>query len=217
MDLMHSERLPLAQQVALLAGLTAAAFSFRFLPYAFEEYQAWQMLLWASPVLAMFLLGVSKCRSYWLGLLLPMAGFIVSDIVIQVILTAQGKPTSSLAGRLVTYGLFLGLSQLGLLLRYLRRPVLVQLAAAFSVSVAGTTLFFLVSNFLVWINSTPASVIPYPKTWTGLMDCYVKALPFYTNQLLMEPVFIVALFGGYALLEARILAGHASRPELETV
>lgn len=43
-------------------------------------------------------------------------------------------------------------------------------------------LFFLVSNFGVWLNW-------YPRTWVGLLNCYSLALPFYTRTLLGDLVF----------------------------
>lgn len=43
-------------------------------------------------------------------------------------------------------------------------------------------LFFLISNFGVWLNW-------YPNTLSGLMQCYVLALPFYWRTLIGDLVF----------------------------
>jgi len=43
-------------------------------------------------------------------------------------------------------------------------------------------LFFLVSNFGVWLHW-------YPNTWEGLITCYTLALPFYRNTLIGDLVF----------------------------
>jgi hypothetical protein len=48
-------------------------------------------------------------------------------------------------------------------------------------------LFFLISNFGVWLNW-------YPHNLTGLFDCYTLALPFYQNTLMGD------LFFGYGFL-----------------
>src|SRR5690606_37822768 len=49
-------------------------------------------------------------------------------------------------------------------------------------SLAGSVLFFVVSNFAVWVT---AFVVPdYPACSTGLLPCYVAAIPFFKNTLL---------------------------------
>jgi len=62
-------------------------------------------------------------------------------------------------------------------------------------------LFFVVSNLGVWLM-TPL----YSKTFAGLWQCYVAALPFFRTSLLADLVFGGALFGVYALLQARFPA-----------
>lgn len=47
--------------------------------------------------------------------------------------------------------------------------------------------FFLISNFGVWLSW-------YPRTFEGLIQCYVLALPFYQNTFLGD------LFFGYSVL-----------------
>ncbi len=66
---------------------------------------------------------------------------------------------------------------------------------------AGSIGFFLVSNFAVWLWSSM-----YVHTWSGLMLCYVMAIPFFRNTLLSDLVYTGALFGLYA--GATALAGR---------
>lgn len=54
--------------------------------------------------------------------------------------------------------------------------------------------FFVISNFGMWASGY------YPRTWAGLVECYVAALPFLRNTLLSDALYCAALFGGYALL-----------------
>lgn len=58
-------------------------------------------------------------------------------------------------------------------------------------------LFFLLSNlgsFVYW----------YPQTWTGLVACYVAALPFYTRTLIGD-----VFFGyGYLLVKVALTRSH---------
>ena len=47
---------------------------------------------------------------------------------------------------------------------------------------SASLLFFLVSNFGVWLSW-------YPQTWQGFLTCYTLALPFYRNTLIGDLVF----------------------------
>ncbi len=78
-----------------------------------------------------------------------------------------------------------------------RRSVLRVGGAALS----GSTLFFLVSNFGVWLAGQL-----YPLTREGLLSCYLAGLPFYRNMLLGDLLYTGAFFGGYALLQRYALS-----------
>jgi hypothetical protein len=54
--------------------------------------------------------------------------------------------------------------------------------------------FFALSNFGMWASGY------YPRTWDGLVACYVAALPFFRNTLASDVLYSAVLFGGYALL-----------------
>ena len=56
--------------------------------------------------------------------------------------------------------------------------------------------FFLVTNFGVWAFGDG---LLYPKTLTGLVDCYVRAIPFFRNTLVSMTVFLPLLFSPAAL------------------
>jgi Family of unknown function (DUF6580) len=59
-------------------------------------------------------------------------------------------------------------------------------------SVAGPSVFFLISNFAVWIGGGM-----YPPTFGGLAACYAAAIPFYGNSLISGVLFSGILFGAY--------------------
>jgi hypothetical protein len=44
--------------------------------------------------------------------------------------------------------------------------------------ITGPSIFFLVSNFGVWVGSNM-----YPITINGLFSCYIAAIPFFKNTL----------------------------------
>ncbi|MEK7630124.1 MAG: DUF6580 family putative transport protein [Patescibacteria group bacterium] len=64
-------------------------------------------------------------------------------------------------------------------------------------SVAGPILFFVITNFGVWV--LPDST--YPKTFAGLAECYVMAIPFFRNTLSSTIIYSAGLFGLYELAE----------------
>jgi hypothetical protein len=64
--------------------------------------------------------------------------------------------------------------------------------------IAGSIIFFAVSNFGVWFSAFS----PYPKTGTGLLAAYTVAIPFYAPELLSS--FLFSAIAGYA--ESRVKA-----------
>ena len=62
-------------------------------------------------------------------------------------------------------------------------------------SLAGSTLFYLLSNFGVWFLGCGQGW--YPPTLSGLAACYMAGIPFYRNSLLGDLLYAGILFGGY--------------------
>lgn len=56
--------------------------------------------------------------------------------------------------------------------------------------------FFLWTNLAVW-------ALYYPKTLEGLIQCFVLAIPFFTNTLLGDLFFTGILFYTFSMLEKR--------------
>lgn len=59
-------------------------------------------------------------------------------------------------------------------------------------SVLASVLFYLITNFGVWVSGTM-----YPKTLAGLVECYAMALPFFRNTLTSDLVYSGVFFGAY--------------------
>jgi len=68
-------------------------------------------------------------------------------------------------------------------------------------AVAGSVLFFVVTNFGVWLGSGM-----YAHSVAGVVDCYVKAWPFFQKTLLGDLFYSALLFGGFALLQRLVPA-----------
>jgi hypothetical protein len=77
-----------------------------------------------------------------------------------------------------------------------------KVLATVGCAVGGSLLFFLLTNFAVWLTATESMPPPYqyPKTLVGLLECYGMAMPFLRNSMLGDLYYVMVLFGGYAVL-----------------
>jgi hypothetical protein len=57
-------------------------------------------------------------------------------------------------------------------------------------ALASSVSFFILSDLAVWAFGTM-----YPKTWSGLVSCYVAALPFFRRGLAGDILFTAVMFG----------------------
>ncbi|HET7840884.1 MAG TPA: DUF6580 family putative transport protein [Terriglobia bacterium] len=69
----------------------------------------------------------------------------------------------------------------------------------FAAALAGPTVFFVVSNLMVW-----AGGLLYPRTAAGLTACFALAIPFYGNTLASGVLFSAILFGGYEYYRRKV-------------
>lgn len=132
--------------------------------------------------------------------LLPLAALFLSDVVLELFTKTQGFYGK---GQFFVYGGFLLITFLASFMRK-RNAANVAFAAVWS-----GLIFFLVSNFSVWLFSATL----YPKTLAGLGACYWAAIPFYQGQLtgsfllngIMGDLFFSALlFGVYSVIEKSV-------------
>ncbi len=115
------------------------------------------------------------------GWLVPLAALLVSDAILGFY-----HPV----GMLWNYLAFATCLLLGSGWLARRRSAALVTGAVLTSSLA----FFTLSNFGMWASGY------YPRTWAGLVECYIAALPFFRNTLLSDALYTTALFGGYALL-----------------
>lgn len=118
--------------------------------------------------------------------LLPLASMLVSDLLLIGPIARLGYSAFSWSTP-ITYG-FLLVYFLGGWLIPADRLAVGRTAA---VLLLGGLPFFVYSNFMVWLGSTSL----YSRDLTGLVECYVAALPFYKNTLLANATYGAILFG----------------------
>ena len=66
--------------------------------------------------------------------------------------------------------------------------------------VSGALIFFIVTNFAVWLGSGM-----YSQDLNGLISCYIMALPFFQNTLLSSLVYGLGAFYLFDLFENKFL------------
>ncbi len=164
-----------------------AAIALRLLPHPWN----------VTPLGAMFLFSGATFRSKRDSLLVPLVALLVSDYAVIHFLYHGKYPWFS------PYT-WLGFVLVGLIGWTLRSKIAwVRVGVA---SITGSVVFFLVSNFEVWVDWKL-----YPHTLAGLLNCYVAALPFFRNSLLGDLAYAALMFGSYQWLRHRQLATAGAR------
>ena len=135
--------------------------------------------------------------------IIPVLSMFVSDLLYQgLYLGGLTNMPGFYEGQWQNYLLFTLLVFVGLSIKKLN---LFQIVTA---SVAAPTLYFLVSNFLVWASNGTTRGLDRPKTFDGLLLCYADGLPFYRNSIGATLVFSFILFGSYLFIKNYQLTGQ---------
>lgn len=150
-----------------------------------------------SPIAAMGLFGAACFQRRWLVVVVPFAGLFLSDLFLNNVVYKQFYPEFTWYTSLWIYAAFAGVMLLGRLMLTDR----VRPARVAGASLLASALFFLVTNFSVWLESGM-----YSKTAAGLLGCYAAGLPFLTNTVLGDLCFSAILFGTYAWATRRTAA-----------
>jgi len=133
-----------------------------------------------APIAALALFGGTYLNKKY-ALLIPLLAMFFSDYFI------------GFAEVWVTFSIYLSFFLIGLIGLWLRNHrKLPNIAGA---SLAGSILFFIITNFAVFA-ATPW----YPKTFQGLVQCYTMAIPFFRNTVLGDLFYVGAMFGLYELV-----------------
>lgn len=85
------------------------------------------------------------------------------------------------------YGSFIFIGLMGMLIK--KRNFMAKIALS---SIAGSFLFFLITNFAVWYFSDW-----YSRDMQGLSQCFYLAIPFFRNTFLGDLFFSGIIFGCY--------------------
>ena len=137
-----------------------------------------------TPIIAMGLLGGAYLQNRSLAVCIPICAMFLSDLFL------------GLHGAVYwVYGSLLLVVMIGMLLSNR-----INIRNCTWAVLSGTFLFFIITNFGVWISSPY-----YPKSLEGMITCYTLALPFFGNTLAGSLIYSAIMFGGYELLKQKLL------------
>jgi hypothetical protein len=186
----------------------SALLAFGLLVLAASLYRAWPDRPFGfAPQMAMALFAGAAIKDKRWAIILPLLSMLISDVVYQV-LYLNGVTTIKgfYKGQGLNYLLIAGITVFG----FLMKKINVLRVTLFSL--AGSILFFLASNFVVWLGG---GGLGRPKTFEGLLLCYYDGLAFlrdygvirgfYGNLVIGDLFFSAAIFGSYYLLNKLVL------------
>lgn len=140
-----------------------------------------------APIAALALFGGKYYTDKKLAFVVPILVMIITDAVIGFHYLIP-----------MVYFSFLLIVGIGLLLRKTNKVS--WLVAG---SIAASTLFFILTNFFEWYVG-----VLYPQTFSGLIACYVAAIPFFFNTLIADLFFFILMSMTFEFLtnKYRVLA-----------
>lgn len=152
-------------------------------PYGFAPQ--WAIALFSGALFAN--------RKGW-AFLFPILSMLISDVIYQVLYTFHLSEIQGFySGQWINYLLFSSVTLVGFF---------IQLGKPFSIlaaSIAGPTIFFLLSNTSVWMGGGGYHHAP---TFMGWVQTMVDGIPFYQNSLMSTAVFTSILFGAHYLISS---------------
>ncbi len=141
-----------------------------------------------TPLAAVALFGGFYLSQKHLGLLLPLICLFFSDLLLQASFYLGLNPFPGFHTSMVfVYGAFLLIALLGTKLKGR-----LQVGNLLGATAASSVLFYLLTNFGVWIASGM-----YPRSIEGLLSCYSMGLPFLGTGFLGDLCFVTVIFGAY--------------------
>lgn len=133
-----------------------------------------------TPVLSIALFSGAIFQSKGKSFAIPFIGLILSNFILGFYSISW-----------IVMGIMVGITALGFRLKFRKSTV-----QWFSYSIMSSLIFFVLSNFSVWLWGNL-----YPTTFSGFSTCFLMAIPFFKNTLLSTLIYSLALFEGNRLIE----------------
>ena len=162
----------ISSQLMLVIGLIIIAAGLRLIT---NYLHIWNF----TPIIAMALFSGATVRNKKFAFIIPLAAIILTDAILGFY-----------QGIFVTYFALIAITFFGFLLQNRIKVVPVILG-----SLGASLIFYLVTNFALLY---PQAL--YPHTWSGIMDSYTLAIPFFKTAIAGDLIYSGILFGSYELI-----------------
>ena len=130
-----------------------------------------------TPIITIGLFGGAYISNRSIAILIPLSAMFLSDLLLGFHATAYW-----------VYGSLLLVTMMGMMLKNK-----VNLINCLIAALGGSFLFFIITNFGVFL-------IGYPYTVEGFISCFVLAIPFFKNTLISTVIYSSVIYYLYAQL-----------------
>lgn len=120
------------------------------------------------------------------AIIVPVISMMISDIIIG---------NSSIF--MFTWGSFALIGCGSILLKKLNNKPKSQIISSIGFATVSSFFFFVITNFGVWIQGW------YPATFTGLINSYTMAIPFYRTMLIGNLILVPVVVSIWQLVKSR--------------
>ena len=138
-----------------------------------------------APITALALFVGIFFEKKYLAFIIPAIAMLASDFFIGFHNTMWG-----------VYGAFGLIALLGIFMQNK-----INVISMIGASLCASLLFFAITNFAVWTTGAW-----YPATFSGLIECYVAAIPFFGKTIISDLLFTGVFVGGFLFAQSKIPA-----------
>jgi len=169
----------ITKKILLIVCLIILAVSWRVINHNYNFAPNLELVTVVS-VLAAIIIG------YKAALIVPISTMILSDLII-----------GNTSIFIFTWSSFVIIGLAALLLRKQSEKPKSQILYSVGFAVASSFFFFIVTNLGVWAQGW------YPATITGLINCFIAAIPFYRNMLIGNLILVPTAVSIWQYIKAR--------------
>lgn len=120
---------------------------------------------------------------------IPIIAMCISDLLLSFLGTGLASPIVQIS----VYGSFFLTVLIGTIdFKKLSKFISIPITSVFAALV-----FFIITNFAVWLNGW------YGYTLEGLITCYTVAIPYFGNTILGNLTYSIILFGSYEYIKLK--------------
>ena len=138
-----------------------------------------------TPLAGMALFGGAYFSNKKIAFIIPFAAMFLSDIILGFHSTM--------------WAVYLSFALIVMIGFSLRRSK--KISNIFLASVSSSVLFFVITNFAVWLTGEI-----YPMSFSGLTECFIAAIPFFHYTMLGDLFYVTIFFGAFEFAQLRFPA-----------